>query len=143
MTAHRFDAVRTSPFYRPEHEAFRQSLRKFVAREIEPFANDWDEAGEFPRELSKKAAADGYMGLGFPERYGGTEGAGFTRIIGMQETGGAGLGGVAAGLFSHTIGAPPILHRGSEAMKARVLPQGLSGEKISALAITKASSDGA
>ena len=55
MTAHRFDAVRTSPFYRSEHEAFRQSLRKFVAREIEPFANDWDEAGEFPRELYKKA----------------------------------------------------------------------------------------
>ena len=41
MTAHGFDAVRTSPFYRSEHEAFRQSLRKFVAREIEPFANDW------------------------------------------------------------------------------------------------------
>ena len=72
MTVHRFDAVRTSPFYRSEHEAFRQSLRKFVAREIEPFAHDWDEAGEFPRALYKKAAAAGYMGLGFPERYGGT-----------------------------------------------------------------------
>ncbi len=62
MTAHRFDAVRTSPFYRSEHEAFRQSLSKFVAREIEPFANDRDEAGEFPRELYKKAAAVGYNG---------------------------------------------------------------------------------
>ena len=139
MTAHRFDAVRTSPFYRSEHEAFRQSLRKFVAREIEPFANDWDEAGEFPRELYKKAAKVGYMGLGFPERYGGTEGDRFMRIIAMQEIGRAGCGGVAAGLFSHTIGAPPILHRGSEAMKARVLPQVLSGEKISALAITEPS----
>jgi acyl-CoA dehydrogenase len=139
MTAHRFDAVRTSPFYRSEHEAFRQSLRKFVAREIEPFANDWDEAGEFPRELYKKAAAVGYMGLGFPERYGGTEGDRFMRIIAMQEIGRAGCGGVAAGLFSHTIGAPPILHHGSEAMKARVLPQVLSGEKISALAITEPS----
>ena len=96
MTVHRFDAVRTSPFYRSEHEAFRQSLRKFVAREIEPFANDWDEAGEFPRELYKKAAAVGYMGLGFPERYGGTEGDRFMRIIAMQEIGRAGCGGVAA-----------------------------------------------
>ena len=61
------------------------------------------------------------------------------RIIAMQEIGRAGCGGVAAGLFSHTIGAPPILHRGSEAMKARVLPQVLSGEKISALAITEPS----
>ena len=67
MTAHSFDAVRLSPFYTPEHEAFRQTLRRFVAREIEPYANQWDEAGEFPRELYKKAAAIGYMQLGYPE----------------------------------------------------------------------------
>ncbi len=79
------------------------------------------------------------MGLGFPESYGGTEGDRFTRIIAMQEIARAGCGGVGAGLFSHTIGAPPILHRGSEEMKARVLPQILSGEKISALAITEPS----
>ena len=139
MTAHAFDTVRRSPFYTPEHEAFRQSLRKFVQREIEPYCNAWDEAGEFPRELYRKAAAVGYMGLGFPEAYGGTEGDRFMRIIAMQEIGRAGCGGVAAGLFSHTIGAPPIFHRGSEAMKARVLPQILSGEKISALAITEPS----
>ena len=139
MIAQMFDAVRLSPFYKAEHEAFRQSLRRFVAREIEPYANDWDEAGEFPRELYRKAAAVGYMGLGFPELYGGTEGDRFMRIIAMQEIARAGCGGVAAGLFSHTIGAPPILHRGSEEMKARVLPQILSGEKISALAITEPS----
>ncbi len=139
MTAHFHDAVRLSPFYTPEHEAFRASLRRFVSKEIEPHANQWDEAGEFPRELYRKAAAIGYMGLGFPEQYGGTEGDRFMRIIAMQEVARAGCGGVGAGLFSHTIGAPPILHRGSEAMKARVLPQILSGEKISALAITEPS----
>ncbi len=139
MTAQPFDAVRLSPFYKSEHEAFRQSLRRFVKREVEPYANDWDEAGAFPRELYRKAAEVGYMGLGFPERYGGTEGDRFMRIIAMQEIARAGCGGVAAGLFSHTIGAPPILHRGSEEMKARVLPQILSGEKISALAITEPS----
>jgi acyl-CoA dehydrogenase len=61
------------------------------------------------------------------------------RIIAIQEIARAGCGGVGAGLFSHTIGAPPILHRGSEEMKSRVLPQILSGEKISALAITEPS----
>ena len=96
-------------------------------------------SGRFPRELYKKAAAVGYMGLGFPEAYGGTEGDRFMRIIAMQEIARAGCGGVGAGLFSHTIGAPPILHRGPETMKARVLPQILSGEKISALAITEPS----
>ena len=140
MTAHSLDAaMRASPFYTPEHEAFRQTLRRFVAREIEPFANQWDEDGAFPRELYKKAAEIGYMQLGYPERYGGIECDRFMRIIAMQEIARGGSGGVAAGLFSHTIGAPPILHRGSEAMKARVLPQILSGEKISALAITEPS----
>ncbi len=137
MTAR--DAVRASPFYKAEHEAFRDSLRRFVAKEIEPFASQWDEAGEFPRELYKKAASVGYMGLGYPEAYGGTEGDRFMRIIAMQEIARAGCGGVGAGLFSHTIGAPPILHRGSEEMRARVLPQILSGEKICALAITEPS----
>jgi len=139
MTARPAGAVRMSPFYNAEHEAFRESLRRFVAKEIEPFANAWDEAGEFPREIYKKAAAVGYMGLGFPEAYGGTEGDRFMRIIAMQEIARAGCGGLGAGLFSHTIGAPPILHRGSEALKARVLPQILSGDKISALAITEPS----
>ncbi len=80
MTAHSFDAtVRLSPFYTPEHEAFRQSLCRFVAREIEPFASQWDEEGEFPRELYRKAAEVGYLGLGYPERYGGVECDRFTR----------------------------------------------------------------
>ena len=140
MTAHSFDAAtHASPFYTPEHEAFRRTLRRFVAKEIEPYVNEWDEAGEFPRDLYKKAAAVGYLGLGYPERYGGIECDRFMRIIAMQEIARGGSGGVAAGLFTHTIAAPPILHRGSEEMKARVLPLILSGEKIAALAITEPS----
>ncbi|MEO8321044.1 MAG: acyl-CoA dehydrogenase family protein, partial [Bradyrhizobium sp.] len=45
-----------NPFYTPEHEAFRDVMRRFVAREIEPYAHEWDEAGEFPRELYAKAS---------------------------------------------------------------------------------------
>ena len=48
-----------SPFFTEEHEAFRTIVRRFVAKEIEPFANEWDEAGEFPRELYRKAAVTG------------------------------------------------------------------------------------
>ena len=55
-----------NPFYTPEHEAFRDVMRRFVAREIEPYAHEWDEAGEFPRELYAKAAEIGLLGLGFP-----------------------------------------------------------------------------
>ena len=132
-------AARRGPFYGPEHEAFRATIRRFVEREIEPFAAQWDEAGEFPRELYAKAAEVGLIGLGFPTEYGGVECDRFTRIMATQEFARAGSGGVSASLFSHSIGAPPILRRGSAELKARALPQILSGQKISALAITEPS----
>lgn len=128
-----------SPFYTPEHEAFRDSVRRFVAREIEPFATEWDEAGEFPRDLYRRAAAVGLLGMGFPEEYGGVATDRFHAIIASQELARAGAGGICASLMSHTIGAPPIAKLGSDRMKARVLPAILAGEKISALAITEPS----
>ena len=67
----RFAEAAASPFLTPEHLAFRDMLRRFVATEIEPFAAQWDEAGEFPRELYVKAASIGLLQLGFPEEYGG------------------------------------------------------------------------
>ena len=130
---------RSSPYYTPEHAAFRETVRRFVAREIEPYATEWDEAGEFPRELYKKAAAVGLLQLRFPEEYGGIACDRFYRIVYAQELARAGSGGISASLNSHTIGAPPIARFGSEAMKARVLPPILAGEKISALAITEPS----
>jgi len=126
-----------NPFYRPEHEAFRETVRRFVKKEIEPFATQWDEAEEFPRELYRKAAAIGLLQLGFPEAYGSIACDRFMRLVASQGLARCGAGGICASLMSHTIGAPPIARRGSEEMKRRVLPQILSGEKISALAITE------
>ena len=128
-----------SPFYTADHIAFRDTVRRFVEREIEPYAHSWDEAGEFPRALYEKAAQIGLLGLGFPEEYGGTETDRFMWIIAVQELARAGAGGVSAGLNSHSIGAPPIARAGSAELKARVLPEILSGKKISALAITEPS----
>ncbi|MFN4163045.1 MAG: acyl-CoA dehydrogenase family protein [Ferrovibrio sp.] len=126
-----------SPYYTPDHEAFRDQVRRFVAKEIEPFADQWDEAEEFPRELYKKAAAIGLLGLNFPEAYGGIAADRFYAIIAGQELARAGSGGVAASLMSHTIGAPPVAKLGSDALKEKVLRPVLAGEKISALAITE------
>jgi acyl-CoA dehydrogenase len=126
-----------SPFYSPEHEAFRDVMRSFVAREIEPFASEWDEAGEFPRELYAKAARIGLLALGFPEDCGGVPADQFMKIVAAQELARPGAGGVAASLMSHSIGSPPIARAARPEIKARVLPEVLSGEKISALAITE------
>ena len=128
-----------SLYYDESHEAFRDTVRRFVEREISPFVDEWDEAGGFPRELYKKAADVGILGLGYPEEYGGSPCDQFHRIVLSQELARSGAGGVSASLMSHTIGSPPILAVGPQAMKERVLPQVLSGEKISALAITEPS----
>ncbi len=128
-----------SLFYDESHEAFRATVRRFVEKEIAPFVDEWDEAGMFPRELYKKAADVGILGLGYPEEYGGMPCDQFHKIVLSQELARAGSGGVCASLNSHTIGSPPILAVGPEAMKKRVLPQVLAGEKISALAITEPS----
>jgi len=121
------------------HEAYRETARRFVEREILPRAAAWDEAGEFPRELYRKAAAAGMFAPGFPEEYGGAPSDYFFRILSAEEFARAGVGGLSASLFSHTIGAPPIAAVGSEELKRRVLPSILAGEKISALAITEPS----
>jgi acyl-CoA dehydrogenase len=126
-----------SPFYTQEHEAFRTTVRRFVDAEIEPFAAAWEEAGEFPRELYRKAGAAGLLGINFPELYGGVEADRLYEVILVQELARPGAGGVLASLTSHVIGAPPIARLGTEEIKSRVLPQIIAGEKISALAITE------
>ncbi|MFO1329822.1 MAG: acyl-CoA dehydrogenase family protein [Rubrivivax sp.] len=126
-------------YFSPEHEAFRATMRDFVAREITPFVNEWDEAGTFPRELYRRAAAVGALGIGYDEQYGGTPADLFFKIISAEEYARCGSGGVIASLGSHTIGLPPVALAGSDELKARVIPPVLRGEKISALAVTEPS----
>jgi len=122
-----------------EHALFRDSVRAFVAAEIAPHVHAWDEAGTFPRDLYRRAAHLGLLGLGYPEAYGGTPADTWFRLIATEEIARAGSGGLMASLFSHNIGLPPILAHGSDALKRRVIPPVLTGEKIAALAITEPS----
>jgi acyl-CoA dehydrogenase len=128
---------RLSPFYQEHHRAWRDTLRKWVAKEIMPFADQWDEAGEFPRELYQKASEIGLLRLGWPEEYGGIPTDPFMSIVTSTEMARHGAGGINASLMSHGIGLPPIRNLGTQEMKDRVIPQVLSGMKISALAITE------
>ena len=124
-------------YFSAEHEVFRSTLREFVAREIVPFANDWDEAETFPRELYRKFGALGALGIGYDEALGGTAADIFHYLVAIEEVARAGCGGVQASLLSHTIGLPPVAAHGSEALKRRVVPPVLAGEKIAALAVTE------
>jgi acyl-CoA dehydrogenase len=130
-----------SPFYTETHEAVAMSVRRFVEREIAPYIDAWEDARAIPRELHRKAAAAGILGLGYPEEYGGHS-AGFDvfhNLAQSEELARPGAGGLTASLMTHGIGLPPILAAGSEEMKRRVAPAVLAGEKIIALGITEAS----
>ncbi len=118
-------------------QAFFDSVERFVRERIKPHVNDWDEAGEFPRELYAQAAEIGLLSLGYPEQYGGVDCSLRDRLQLNDIICGAGSGGLWAGLFSHNIGLPPIIAQGSAELKERIVPPVLRGEKISALAITE------
>jgi acyl-CoA dehydrogenase len=132
-------ATQKSPFYNAAHEAWRDALRRWVDYEIAPHATDWDEAGEFPRDLYARAAEIGLLQLGFPEAYGGVPSDPFMSIVTTQELARPGAGGIAASLMVHGIGAPPIAAVGSDALKARILPPVLRGEAVIGLAVTEPS----
>src|SRR5204863_139126 len=117
--------------------AFRASVRRFVEREIAPHVDAWDEAGSFPRELYVKAADAGLIGLGYPEHLGGTPAPMAWRLIATEEVARAGSGGLLASLFSHSIGLPPVIAHGSDALQRRIVPDILAGRKIAALAISE------
>jgi acyl-CoA dehydrogenase len=124
-------------YFGKSHEMVRQTVREFVKKEILPFIEEWEEAGEFPRALYKKAAEIGILGMGYPEIYGGIPGDIFFKIAVAEELMRSGSGGLAAGLGSLNIALPPILTAGTEAQKKRFIKPVLAGEKIAALAITE------
>jgi len=130
-----------SPFYDETHAAVSASVRRFVQTEIDSHIDQWETDGELPRELHRKAAAAGILGLGFPEEFGGhSEGFDiFHSLTQSEELAAPGAGGLTASLMTHGIGLPPILALGSEDMKRKVAPPVLAGEKIIALAITEPS----
>ncbi|MDO8388839.1 MAG: acyl-CoA dehydrogenase family protein, partial [Polaromonas sp.] len=115
-----------------------ESVTRFARREIAPHVSQWDDAGEFPRELYRQAAGLGLLGLGYPEALGGTPASWRLRnVMTLALCRHGGSGGVLASLFSHNIGLPPLLAHGSRALQQAVIPPVLRGEKIAALAITE------
>ncbi len=137
-----FDATRLpSPHLGASHEAWRQTVRAFVDKEIVPHVNAWDEEGKFPRELYRRAAAVGLLSLGYPEDYGGVRDGvdTFHSLVASEELARAGSGGLIAGLMTHSIGLPPVLALGSDELKARIAPDVLKGLKLIALCVTEPS----
>lgn len=127
-----------SDYFNDTHEQVRQTARKFVTTHVLPYIDDWEEAGEFPRELYKQAGDAGILGVGFPENLGGIgEGDVFMKVAVSEELMRSTSGGLVAGLGSLDIGLPPVAKWAQPEVKEAIVPPVLRGEKIAALAVTE------
>ncbi len=121
-----------------EHEALREQVGRFARKEIAPHAHEWDEANEFPRDLYRRAAEAGVLGIGYPEAVGGSGGDLGHALAAGDELIVAGLSvGTAVGLGTHGIAIPPIIRFGTPEQIDRFVRPVLRGEKIAALGITE------
>jgi acyl-CoA dehydrogenase len=131
-------ARRPRPPFTDEHEELRESIRRFVENELRPHAAEWERARWFPNEVFERMAELGFLGLKYPEEYGGQGGDYLHDAVLTEELARCGSGGVAAGIGAHIgIATPPIWKFGTEDQKRRWLVPAIAGEKIGALGITE------
>jgi acyl-CoA dehydrogenase len=122
--------------FREDHEIFRTQVRRFVDREIVPHHAQWEHDGIVPKEVWRKAGAEGLLCVTIPEEYGGPGGdVGHAAVL-IEEL--ARANATAVGFTTHSdIAAPYLLAYGTEEQKQRWLPPMASGELICAIAMTE------
>src|SRR4051812_49585687 len=120
-----------------EHDQLRESIRAFVLKELAPHAEEWEET-TFPDSVFKRMGELGFLGLSYPEEYGGQGGDYISNIVLAEEMTNANSGGLTMGIAVHTdMATPPILAFGTEEQKQRYLVPAIAGQKISCLGITE------
>jgi len=126
------------PIFNDEHRAIRKTIHEFVIKELAPHAEEWEEAEGFPNEVFKRLGELGFLGLHYPEKYGGQGGDYLCGVILAEELQHCRSGGVTMGIGVQTDMVCPLLHKvGSEDIKQRYLVPALRGELIGCLCITE------
>jgi acyl-CoA dehydrogenase len=125
-------------FLTEERIALQDTTRRFVEREVTPYLQDWEDAGEIPRALHAKAARAGILGVGIPEHIGG-DGGDLLDMVAQQEAffEAGGSSGLSAGLYTHGIALPHMIANGSAHLIDTYVRPTLAGEKIGSLAVTE------
>src|SRR3954465_3395320 len=113
-----------------DHDAFRDSFRRFIDKEVAPHHEAWEEQGYVDREVWNKAAANGFLCATLPEADGGSDADKLYSVIQMEELARGGFTGLGFGLHSEIV-APYILHYGTQAQKAKYLPRLATGGRAS------------
>ncbi len=119
------------------HDQLRESIRRFVERELAPHAEEWEET-TFPNSVFHRMGELGFLGLSMPEEHGGQGGDYFCNLVLAEEMARTRSGGTAMGIAVHTdMATPPINLFGSQEQKQRYLAPAIRGEKIACLGITE------
>jgi acyl-CoA dehydrogenase len=131
--------VQASPYFSEEHAMLREALRRFVEKEIEPFAQQWESDGFVPREVLHKMGDQGFLGIRQAEQYGGAAMNVLGTIVLAEELGRSSFGGFAITVLVHTdMASPHLQHAGNRAQLDRLMPDLVAGRKIAAVAMTEA-----
>jgi acyl-CoA dehydrogenase len=127
-----------SIYITPEHELLREQIARFIAREVEPHAQAWEEAGSTPREVLRRMGEAGLFGLMYSSAYGGAEADALTNLVFAEALSQSTFGGFIITVLVHTDMASPHLHHaGSPAQLDRYMPDVIAGRQITAVGITE------
>ncbi|MEM6380711.1 MAG: acyl-CoA dehydrogenase family protein, partial [Bacteroidota bacterium] len=125
-------------FFSEDHDLFRQSLRDFLEKEVQPHVDKYEEDRFIPRSVFQRFGEMGYFGMSFPEQYGGLDLDFFYNVIFSEEMARMNSGGLDASLGSHfALALVHINAEGNEAQKQKYLVPGINGDIVGCLAITE------
>src|SRR5204863_7218002 len=132
-----FQSKRRHFIFNDEHDQLRESIRSFAQKELAPHAEEWEET-TFPSCVFERMSELGFLGLSWPEEYGGQGGDYYANLVLAEEIGASNSGGLAMGIAVHTdMATPPVFLFGTEEQKQNYLVPAIRGEKISCLGITE------
>ncbi len=138
MTQHPGGFASAAPFLEPEHEMLRDQVRRFVETEVKPHADAWEQAGMVPREVIRRMGELGFLGVRYPEDYGGAAMDQRATVVLAEELGRSSYAGFAITALVHTdMASVHIFNAGNAAQKAAYIPRSVSGEIVTAVAVTE------
>ena len=125
-------------YFTDEHELFRKTIRQFIENEVVPHAEEWEKQERIPKDIYKKMGELGYLGINFPENYGGAELDFFYTVVFLEELARCTMAGFAAAVSIQAyLSVAHIFGAGSEELKQKYVVPSIAGELVGALAITE------
>jgi len=126
-----------SDLFTPEHQIFRDTVRKFVRNEVDPEAANWNEEGKLPRRLWLQMGRLGFLGVAYEAKYGGSGCDLMYSVVLAEELARSRCSGLAMSVCTHKDMSSNYILYGSEELRTRYIPQCVAGEAICAIAITE------